>query len=434
MGFRNMNEACRVIGVLDDGEQSLNVRSLDSIHQADVVIGGTRTLSLFKHLFASDAAVHDLTGCLSSVPKWIKAAQQEERSVVVLATGDPLCHGIGSYLIKKLGQKHCTIIPNLSMVQLACARLGLAWQELHVCSVHSRDAGEWHSDADQDHGFYPLLQAIAEYALIAVYTSPENTPDRIARMLQCEGMHDSVTFSVVENLLGKDERIIKDISVDDAAAQVFADLNMVILQRKRSAEKNVLFGYRDDSFSQRKPDKGLITKLEVRAVSLARLQLCSDSIVWDIGAASGSVGLEVARLCPRGYVYAIEKNEQDVSIVKENRQRMEIHNHYIVHGKAPANLEDWPDPNAIFIGGSAGELAELIELCLSRLQTRGWLVMNFVTLENLATATQTLAQIGAHWDVTQLQASRSQPILHLHRMQAENPVWIVCAQKTSSEK
>jgi len=429
-----MTEACQLIGVLDDGEQSLSPMCLDSIRKADVIIGGTRTLSLFKHLFSDDARLHDLSGCLSRVPEWIKSAQQEQQAVVVLATGDPLCHGIGRYLINKLGQECFTIIPNLSILQLACARLGIAWQELHICSVHNRDAGEWVAGADQEHGFYPLMQAIAEHDLIAVYTSPENSPDRIARMLQLQGLQQTFTFSVAESLLREDERIIKDIAVDDAATKSFADPNMVILQRKKETAPPVLFGGRDDSFAQRKPDKGLITKLEVRAVSLARLQLNTESIVWDIGAGSGSVGLEASRLCSRGYVYAIEKNEADVAIVKENSQRMAIHNHRISHGKAPAQLEHWPDPNAVFIGGSAGELAELIQLCLTRLQTDGWLVMNFVTLENLATATDTLAQQHACWDVTQLQASRSQPILHMHRMQAENPVWIVCAQKTNLEQ
>ncbi len=429
-----MTDACQLIGVLDDGEQSLSRGCLDSIRKADVVIGGTRTLSLFTHLFSHEAKVHNLSGCLSRVPEWITRAQKEKQTVVVLATGDPLCHGIGRYLINKLGEDSCTIHPNLSILQLACARLGLAWQELHICSVHSRDAGEWYSGADQEHGFYSLMQAISEHDLIAVYTSPENTPDRIARMLQQQGLQNTFTFSVAESLLREDERIIKDIPVDDAAVQNFADPNMVILQRKEKTTQPVLFGCRDDSFAQRKPDKGLITKLEVRAVSLARLQLSVDSIVWDIGAGSGSVGLEAARLCSHGYVYAIEKNEQDVAIVKENSQRMCIQNHRIVHSKAPAHLDGWPDPNAVFIGGSAGELAELIQLCLTRLQTNGWLVMNFVTLENLATATHALAQQNARWDVTQLQASRSQPILHMHRMQAENPVWIVCAQKTNVEQ
>ena len=434
-----MSEACRVtpcliIGVLDDGEQSLMASCLDSIRQADVIIGGTRTLSLFKHLFSKNTQVHDLTACLGKVPKWVKAAQIKGQAVVVLATGDPLCHGIGSYLIKNLGQEHCTIIPNLSILQLAFARMGLAWQHLHICSVHSRDAGEWEPGAGSEHGFYPLLQAACEHDLIAVYTSPENTPDRIARMMQSEGMQDNFTFSVAECLLREDERIIKDIRIAEAAEQTFAVPNVVILRRKRSAEKTVLFGCGDESFAQRKPDKGLITKLEVRAVSLARLQLCVDSIVWDIGAGSGSVGLEAARLCPRGYVYAIEKNAQDVSIVKENSQRMAISNYRIEHNKAPAQLDEWPDPDSVFIGGSAGELSDLIQLCLSRLRASGWLVMNFVTLENLAEATRILKEMGANWDVTQLQASRSQPILKLHRMHAENPVWIVCAQKINLEK
>ncbi len=429
-----MTETCLIIGVLDDGEKSLTPTSLESIRQADVVIGATRTLSLFKDLFSDDVQLHDLTACLGRVPEWIKTAQEKGQAVVVLATGDPLCHGIGRYLINKLGRECCRIVPNLSILQLACARLGLAWQELEICSVHSRDAGEWETEAGSDHGFYPLLQAMCKHDLIAVFTSPENTPDRIARMLLSEGLGDNFVFSVAECLLRTNERIIKNIPITEAAEQSFVDPNMLILQRKTAQVKNVLFGRADHRFSQRKPDKGLITKLEVRAVSLARMQLRSDSVVWDIGAGSGSVGLEAARLCSDGYVYAIEKNVQDVAIVKENRRRMAIHNYRIVHDKAPAQLDDWPDPDAIFIGGSGGELADLIRVCLFRLRSCGCLVMNFVTLENLAEATRILKQTGADWDVTQLQASRSQAILNMHRMQAENPVWIVSAQKENLEK
>ncbi len=429
-----MTEACRIIGVLDDGEHSLSSAALESLRQAEVVIGGTRTLSMFKKLFHKDAQTHDLTGCLSRAPEWIEAAQKKDRTVVVLATGDPLCHGIGRYLINRLGREACVIIPNLSMLQLACARLGLAWQDVKICSVHSRDAGEWESGAGTEHGFYPVLQAAREHDLIAVYTSPENTPDRIARMLLSEGMEHDFSVSVAECLLRENERITGELSVADAAAQSFADPNIVVLQRRRTSARPVLFGCSDDSFAQRKPDKGLITKLEVRAVSLARMQLRVDSIVWDIGAGSGSVGLEAARLCSQGHVYAIEKNEQDLAIIKQNVQRMAIHNYQIVSGRAPAQLDSWPDPDAVFIGGSGGELETLIKLCMQRLTSGGRLVMNFVTLENLAEATQLLKQINTDWDVTQLQASRSQPILNMQRMRAENPVWIVCAHKINSEK
>ncbi|MCK4493716.1 MAG: precorrin-6Y C5,15-methyltransferase (decarboxylating) subunit CbiT, partial [Methylococcales bacterium] len=178
-----------------------------------------------------------------------------------------------------------------------------------------------------------------------------------------------------------------------------------------------------------KPDKGLITKREVRAVSLARMQLKVDSIVWDIGAGSGSVGLEAARLCPQGYVYAIEKNIADFNIANENAQQFNSYNYHLIHSKAPEGLDKWDNPNAIFMGGTGGELATLIELCLQRLTPYGWLVMNFVTLENLNTAVETLKVNQAYWDVVQIQASRSQPILHMNRLRAENPVWIVSAQR-----
>jgi precorrin-6Y C5,15-methyltransferase (decarboxylating) len=157
-------------------------------------------------------------------------------------------------------------------------------------------------------------------------------------------------------------------------------------------------------------------------------------VVWDIGAGSGSVGLEAARLCSQGHVYAIEKNFDDSAIVRSNRKNLGISNHTLVHGKAPEGLQRWPDPDAVFIGGSGGELAELIRLILLHLKPEGWLVMNFVTLENLGTAVETLKSLGVAWDVLQLQASRSKPILHMNRMAAENPVWLVCAQKVTLKK
>lgn len=214
-----------------------------------------------------------------------------------------------------------------------------------------------------------------------------------------------------------------------AVAQVpFADPNVVLLWRKRLRAPEVLFGLPDASFAQRHPEKGLITKNEVRAVSLARMQLRADSVVWDIGAGSGSVGLEAARLCRMGHVYAIEKNQDDCANVLHNRRVLGISNHTLLQGKAPAGLESWADPDAVFVGGSGGELVELVRLILRRLKPGGWLVMNFVTIENLGAATETLKTEGARWDVLQLQACRSKPILDMHRMAAENPVWVMCAQ------
>lgn len=423
-----MTHPAYIIGVLDNGVHGITPEALEYIQQADVVIGAKRTLDLFSNEFKPSVHAKDLGEGLRKAPEWIKAAKSDELAVVVLATGDPLCHGIAHYLQTKLDDGACRIIPNVSTLQVAFARLGLVWQKAAIRSVHSKDAGEWSLDAGPEHGLYPVLEAIRHHDFIAIFTSPENSPDRIARMLIAAGLKTAFKLSVAQNLLTEQEQVVVDITLEQAAEQHFSEPNVVVLQRCEFNQP-LLFGMDDQRFTQRKPEKGLITKREVRAVSLARMQLHCTSIVWDIGAGSGSVGLEAAKLASYGYVYAIEKNEGDVMNARQNREKMAITNYRIQHGKAPELIDGWADPDAIFIGGSGGELAELIELSLSRLNSNGWLVMNFVTIENLTLATQTLKDLNAVWDVTQLQASRSQPILHMHRMQAENPVWIVSAQR-----
>ncbi|MBG6074990.1 precorrin-6y C5,15-methyltransferase (decarboxylating) subunit CbiE [Polaromonas sp. CG_9.11] len=424
-------EKCRIIGVLDDGVASLGRTALTHLAQAQLVIGGTRALQLLAGQMDPAALQRDLTGALSQVPEWIRTAQSEHQRVVVLATGDPLCHGIAAYLASRLCIEAIEVMPNVSTLQLACARLGLPWQDMKFSSVHSKDAGDWVEGSEPSHGLYALLRDIRQNDRLAILTSPTNTPDRIARMLVTEGLADDFEMAVAERLCQPEERIVSGMRISAAAQMPFADPNVVLLWRTSLRPEPVLLGLPDARYQQRYPEKGLLTKQEVRAVSLARMQLRASSVVWDIGAGSGSVGLEAARLCSQGHVYAIEKNIDDGVNVRDNRRALGVSNHTLVHGKAPDGLQHWPDPDAVFIGGSGGELAALIGLILQRLRPEGWLVMNFVTLENLATAVETLKSLGVAWDVLQLQASRSKPILHMNRMAAENPVWLVCAQKVT---
>lgn len=428
---------CRVIGVLDDGVASLSPTALAHLRCADVVIGGARTLALLARECKPGAVRHDLTGRLEEVPGWVRAARADRLACVVLATGDPLCHGIAPYLARHLCVQALDILPNLSTLQLACARIGLAWQDARIVSVHARDAGEWTRGSAPGHGLYGLAQALRRHARLLVLTSPENSPDRIARLLLAEGLGEDFQMAVAENLLQPDERVLAELAPAAAAAMRFAALNVVLLWRTTPMPRHQVFGLADAAYAQRQPEKGLITKQEVRAVSLARMRLRPDSVVWDIGAGSGSVGLEAARLCPQGHVFAIEKNEADHAIAGRNHAAFAVSNYSLFHGKAPEGMEAWPAPDAVFIGGSGGELAQLVDTILRRLRPGGTLVMNFVTLENLATATAALRALEADaiaWDVLQLQAARSKPILQMHRMAAENPVWIVCARRREPEE
>ncbi|MGZ0079960.1 precorrin-6y C5,15-methyltransferase (decarboxylating) subunit CbiE [Methylomonas sp. YC3] len=421
-----MQAMCSFIGVLDNGVASLSQEALQALREAKHVIAGSRLLAtLAKDI--TQARHYDLTGQLKQVPDWINVALAQNEAVAVLATGDPLCHGIAGFLAGKLESRRVRILPNLSTIQLTFAELKLSWQTAAIVSIHSKDAGEWLGGATPEHGLYELAQRCRQHDLLAILTSPDNAPARIARLLQIEGLADAFEMAIAEALKQPQQRVNAWLSIAEVAQSRYLDPNVVILKRKTALSAPVLFGVSDDSFQQRKPEKGLITKREVRAVSLARMQLARRSIVWDIGAGSGSVGLEAARLCSEGHVFAIEKNADDMANVEQNQAAWGISNYSLVHGKAPQFLDTWPDPDAVFIGGSGGELAELIALCLGRLRPAGWLVMNFVTLENLSTAVDTLKQLGADWDVCQIQASRSSPILNMHRMQAENPVWIVSA-------
>ena len=423
---------CTVVGILDDGWRGLSGSARDCLRAAALVIGVERTLQLVRHELAASSELRALDGTLVLCPGWIRDALAAGRSVAVLATGDPLCHGIGSTLIDRLPGLPVAVLPAPSTLQIACARFGTAWQEVKIASCHSQDAGEWTVGATPDHGLYPVLRAIALHRRVFVFTSPANDPARLARALLAAGHGDGLRLSVASRLLLPDETLHAQLSATTAATMDFAEPSVVLVERDELVA-GPAFGREDDEYLQRTPANGLITKLEARAVSLAKLRLTAAATVWDIGAGSGAVGLECARLAPHGHVWAIEKNAADAAIARANAARLRVGNYTLIEGRAPAGLAAWPDPDAVFIGGSGGELGELIRLILDRLRPGGRLVMNFVTLENLATATSTLQAASAAWEVVQLQASRSQPILDLHRLAAQNPVWIVTARHSEKE-
>ncbi len=418
--------SCTLIGILDDGWASLSDVARQRITTAAVVIGAGRTLDLVRPHLAAGAVVQNMDGALARVPEWISTAQAEGRPVVILATGDPLCHGMASWLDDKLDSTF-EILPNLSTLQLACARFRQPWHDIKVASCHSRDAGEWFVGATPTHGLYPAMRAIALHPQVFLFTGPENSPARMARALLTAGYaSDEIALDVACRLQLPDDRVCPALALEEAAATDCPEPNVVIVRRSGNADAPT-FGFDDLEYIQRSPEKGLITKQEARALSLAKLRIRPDATVWDIGAGAGSIGLEAARLAPHGHVWAIEKNAADAANARANALRLRIGNYSLFDGKAPEHLDGWPNPDAVFIGGSGGELGGLIGLILGRLNPGGRLVMTFVTLENLATATAALSAANVEWDVVQLQASRSQPILDMHRMAAQNPVWIVTA-------
>ena len=186
-----------------------------------------------------------------------------------------------------------------------------------------------------------------------------------------------------------------------------------------------LFGLADDLFALRGPTPSLITKSEVRAVVLARMQIDAHSIVWDIGTGSGAVGIEAARLATAGRVYAVDRDPDAVAIARSNAQRLGAPAFNVLSGEAPEALDLLPDPNAVFVGGSGGRLAEILAGAARRLSPGGRLVLTCVTLEHLSLAMSALRTQGFAPDVTAVNIARSKIVGNLTRMEALNPVYII---------
>ena len=189
-------DPCYLIGILDDGWTGLSDTARQYLAAADVVIGAGRTLQLVRALLPTSTELKDMDGALAQVPGWIAAAREAGQRVVTLATGDPLCHGIGAWLIQKLGPDAVEILPAPSTLQLAFARFKRPWTDITIASCHNADAGEWFVGATPAHGLYPVMRALALHARVAVFTGPANNPERLARALISAGYTNDVRLSV----------------------------------------------------------------------------------------------------------------------------------------------------------------------------------------------------------------------------------------------
>jgi precorrin-6Y C5,15-methyltransferase (decarboxylating) len=397
----------KLIGIGDDGKQSLLPIYEKWIYESEILVGGRRQLAFFSDYNGEKIVIE---GGLSSL---VERLQTEPRRVVILASGDPLFYGIGSYLSSKLP---LDIYPYLSSIQLAFAKIQERWHDAYVTSVHGRS-------------IKGLAQRIDGKEKVAILTDAENSPNRIAEYLLSFGMTEYKAF-VGENLGGETERC-RWFSLEEMHDVEFSPLNIVILKKVLEGPTWSI-GIDDAEFAQRKPDKGLITKKEIRTLSISALRLKENSVVWDIGTCTGSVAIEAAKIANEGAIFAIEKNEADLENCKENLKKFRVDATF-VHGKAPDHLTEFPDPDAVFIGGTAGGMEAILEVCCSRLKPKGRIVLNAVTIENLAEAMAAFKQQGFKTEITLSQISRSKPILNLTRFDALNPIYIITAEREEGE-
>ena len=404
-----MNDAIvDVIGITGDRE-SVAPASLRIITEADVVAGGNRLLEMFPELKSRKIPIK---GGIDTVIEKIKGISPD-RKTVVLASGDPNCFGIARRLREALGTERVTVHPAVSSFQLAFAATGMHWDDAVLASVHGRRLSE-------------IASLVSRNTKVALLTDADNTPAAIAGYLLDAGLERQV---FVCQDLGTPEEAIFSGNLTATAMGSFSPLNVMIIIGKTTTPEETVIGLDDDVFSCRQPDKGLLTKQEIRAISLSKLALKASSVVWDIGAGSGSVAIEAARLVRRGKVFAVERSEASLDGLRTNVSRLSEGNITVIDGQAPDALAELPAPDAVFIGGSGGNLAEIIAETVKRLTPGGRIVINLATLENLAVAGYRLREAGMETETLSVNIARSRKIGSMTRLEPLNPVFIVTAQK-----
>jgi len=417
MTTQKKTNTLKIIGISGNGDNLVLPPAYNKhIAEADVLAGGERLLELFPGFSGEKILIQKH---LSKMADQLVQFCKEGKSVTVLASGDPLFYGVGAYLAKKT---EVEIFPSISSLQLAASKARMSWHNFYPVTLHGRPIAG-------------LAQKINGRAEVAILTDPKNSPPAIAKYLLDFKMDEYRVF-VGEDLGTSDEKTgwfsLQQLAETPPAN--FSNLNILLLSatlptgRPEFSYKYGGLGIDEDEFEAREEGRGLITKKEIRVLTLSALKLHSKSVVWDIGACTGSLSIEAARIAWQGQVFSIEKNEHEIENFRKNMSKFRT-DITLVHGKAPEGLDNFADPDSVFIGGSAGELPSILKIAMERLNEGGVIVVNAATIETLHAACDIFKKSGFETDITLAQISRSKPILDMTRFESLNPVYIIAGKR-----
>ncbi|CAG34950.1 bifunctional cobalt-precorrin-7 (C(5))-methyltransferase/cobalt-precorrin-6B (C(15))-methyltransferase [Desulfotalea psychrophila] len=355
-------------------------------------------------------AITPLDECLEEI-------RATEGEVAVLASGDPLFYGIGASLLRHFGEEDLLFYPGLSSIQRACALFKIPWHDAQLISLHGREANH-------------IPGMILPHRKSLILTDGRNSPNSIAReilnyllLIEDKELTKRIELRVGENL-GTEEEWLFTGSLQEAAETSFAPLNVLcvlIAEQKKLPSLGLI----EEEICH---SRGLITKNEVRAASLHRLQLPTSGVLWDIGAGSGSVSIEAARLSPGLTIYSVEHKEEEIANIKANIRKFATYNVIPILGRAAALMEKLPLPDRIFVGGSGGELGKIIETAKERLPVEGRIVINAVLKKTALEAMFYLRALDLTCSSSKVSVSRIETDGNINDF---NPITIIAGQKIS---
>jgi precorrin-6Y C5,15-methyltransferase (decarboxylating) len=388
-----------VIGIGEDGWDDLSADARDLLYESEIVLGGERHLKMLPKDWEGERIVWSspIREAVSKIVSWRPEDSASVQKVAIMASGDPLCYGIATKLLRHLPIEEIWIKPALTTFSLMCSRIGWSLPDVETLTIHGRPVEMLH----------PFVQPGAK---LLVLSKGEESPEQAAKLL-CERGFGKSIITVLEHLGGRKERQFSG-PADSWNHPEGAPLNAMAIECIPESNATILSripGLPDEAFFH----DGQLTKREIRAVSLSRLMPVVDQVLWDVGAGCGSVAIEWMRTSPRCRAVAIEKSKSRLKLIEQNSQELGVPMLQIISGSAPEVLADLPAPDAVFIGGGLSS-GNLLQTCWTALKPGGRLVANAVTLEGeqklLQWQNENAGKSGASGDLTRLSISRAEKI------------------------
>lgn len=393
-----------VAGIGPGSREQMTQAVLDAIRQADCLIGAKRMLELAQPGQETYAAIEP-----EKIRDFLHSRRDLRRAVVVLS-GDVGFFSAAKKLLPALGEFDCRVLPGLSSLATLCAQLGTSYEDVVPVSVHGRD--------------HDIVPDVRLHRRVFALVGGEDGMAALCRSLVEAGLGE-VRVSVGERLSYPDQRVTRG-TARELAQRRFESLSVALIEHD-GGDPMVSPGLPDAAFQRGEDHEGAVvpmTKSEVRAVALSKLALTERAVCWDVGAGTGSVAIEMARLCRRGQVYAIEKNAGAVALLEENRQKFRVPNLSVVPGAAPGACAGLPAPTHVFIGGSGGNMRDIIALALEK-NPGVRVVAAAIALETVSELNECGRQFPfTHQETVCLTVARDRKAGRYHLMTGQNPVYL----------
>ena len=384
--------------------ENLTLQGLAALRQADLILGARRLLAVLPAGCTENRAAAYRP---DEVADLLQTSGAE--NAVLVYSGDTGFYSGASAMMEKLEALggRARVLPGLSSIQLLAAALGRPWQGWNLVSAHGRTCD-------------PVAECMQGRPTFFL-TGGSEDPATLCAQLAAEGFGD--VQGVVGQCLGTPEEKLFRGSVKELAAGRFNSLSVLLVEAAEVLPRRAP-GLPDEAF-----ERGDVpmTKQEVRAAVLAKLAVRPEDILWDVGAGTGSVSVELALAAPRGRVYAVECRPEGCALIKANREKFRTRNLVLVEGLAPAALSDLPAPDAVFIGGSKGSLAAIVDAALDK-NPDARICVSAIALESLSAAVAALTAKGRTVQVSQIAVSRARAVGGLHLMMAQNPIYLITGE------